>query len=171
MNIYDSSITMMDTTEIAAAELLLQDVDFPDNYVNMQHPDDYSILEKPFVEYITNSYAHHYRLIVRVCWKLNEDKYMPMSFVCDTGAPTALYLSEKAYKILSQHKRVLEDDAGNVYAVIRGTGAAAVEPTPPGHAPANIIGLKLLLRLALELGPDRSLHDSDFVFKKMPVAF
>jgi hypothetical protein len=161
---------MMDTTEIAAAELLLQDADFPDNYINMQHPDDYSVLKQPFIEYITNTYAHHYRLIIRACWKLSEDEYMPMSFVCDTGAPTALYLSEKAYKILSKHRRVLEDDAGNVYANICGTGPAAVEPTPPGHAPANIIGLKLLLRLGLDLDPDKSMYNSSFVLKNMPFA-
>ena len=97
---------MMDATEVAAAELLLQNADFPDHYVDMQHPDDYSAVDQPFVEYITNSYAHHYRLIVRICWKLGEQKYLPMSFVCDTGAPTALYLSDKAYRMLSRHKRV-----------------------------------------------------------------
>lgn len=112
------TFTMMDATEVAAAELLLQNADFPDHYVDMQHPDDYSTVDRPFVEYITNSYAHHYRLIVRVCRKLGEREYLPMSFVCDTGAPTALYLSDKAYRMLSRHKRVLEDDAGNVYAVI-----------------------------------------------------
>ena len=162
---------MMDATEVAAAELLLQNADFPDHYVDMQHPDDYSTVDRPFVEYITNSYAHHYRLIVRVCWKISEKEYLPMSFVCDTGAPTALYLSNKGQRLLSKHKRVLEDDAGNVYAVICDTGAAAVEPTPPGHAPANIIGLKLLLKLGLDLDPDKSIHSSDFVFKRMPVAF
>lgn len=163
---------MMDATEVAAAEMLLQDADFPGNYVEMQHPDDCSIVSKPFVEYITNSYAHHYRLIVRVCWKFDETKYMPMSFVCDTGAPTALYLSEKAYNILTIQRRVLEDDAGNVYASICKVGAAAVEPTPPGHAPANIIGLKLLMKLGLDLDPDKSVQTtSGFVFKKMPDAF
>ena len=30
----------MNATETAAAELLLQDADFPDNYVNMQHPEE-----------------------------------------------------------------------------------------------------------------------------------
>ena len=37
--------------------------------------------------------------------------------------------------------------------------------------PTNIIGLKLLLKLGLDLDPDRSKHSSDFIFKKMPVAF
>ena len=45
---------MMDATEVAAAELLLQNADFPDHYVDMQHPDDYSAVDHPFVEYITN---------------------------------------------------------------------------------------------------------------------
>lgn len=152
---------MINATEVAAAELLLQDADFPKDYVNMQHPDDYIVIDKPFVEYIVNSSAHHNRLIVRVCWKVNDDKYIPMSFVCDTGAPTALYLSQKAYKLLTDCKRVLEDDAGNVYASVHGTGSAAVEPTPPGHAPANIIGLKLLMRLKLNLS------SSNFVFENI----
>jgi hypothetical protein len=155
---------MIDSTDVSAADLLLQDADFPDNYVDMQHPDDYKLVDSALVEYIPHFSGHHNRLIIRVCWKVN-DKYMPMSFVCDTGAPMGLYLSEKALSLLMRHGRVIEDETGNEYAEISGVGKAAVEPTPPGHAPANIMGLRLLVKLGLSLRPD-----STFTLEYVPDA-
>jgi hypothetical protein len=40
---------------------------------------------------------------------------IPMSFVCDTGAPSHLYLSVKAIKILDKAKLLLTDDKGTPY--------------------------------------------------------
>lgn len=142
----------MNSTEVSAADMLLQDTDFPNNYVNMQHPDDYEVVGNPFVEYIPHFSGHNNRLIVRVCWKKNDTEFVPMSFVCDTGAPMGLYLSTKATNILRNIKRVVEDETGNEYVEIFGIGKASIEPTPPGHAPANIIGLRVIMKLELSTG-------------------
>ena len=158
--------TMIDSTQVSAADLLLQDADFPDNYTKMQHPEDYIVVSKPFVEYIPHFHGHNNRLIVRVCWKISNEEYIPVSFVCDTGAPMGMYLSDKCIGLLRQYNRVQEDETGNEYANVCNVGKAAVEPTPPGHAPANIIGLRLLVKLGLALHPD-----STFVLSRMPDAF
>lgn len=98
---------MMNSTEVSAADMLLQDADFPDNYVNMQHPEDYKVVSKPFVEYIPHFSGHNNRLIVRVCWEKSNTEFVPMSFVCDTGAPMGLYLSTKATNLLRSIGRVV----------------------------------------------------------------
>lgn len=157
---------MMNSTDVSVADLLLQDADFPENYVKMQHPEDYNIIGKPFIEYIPHFQGHHNRLIVRVCWLIGESRYMPISFVCNTGAPMGLYLSDKAASFLRRYDRVKEDETGSEYAEVHSVGKAAVESTPPGHAPANIIGLRLLIKLGLDLYPD-----STFSLRYAPEAF
>jgi hypothetical protein len=157
---------MINSTDTTAAELLLQDADFPDNFENMQHPDDYKPVSTPFIEYIPHFSGHHNRLIVRLCWRTTKQKYIPMSFVCDTGAPMGLYLSEKALYILKHCGRVVEDETGNEYTTIHNVGRAAVEQTPPGHAPANLIGLRVLVKLGLSLN-----RDTTFVLHNVPESF
>ena len=151
----------MNSTEVSAADMLLQDADFPDNYVDMQHPEDYKVVSEPFVEYISHFSGHNNRLIVRVCWKKSNTEFVPMSFVCDTDAPMGLYLSTKATSLLRSIKRTVEDETGNEYVEIFGIGKASIEPTPPcarglgqkpGHAPANIIGLRVIMKLELSTG-------------------
>ena len=157
---------MINSTEVFAAELLLSNADFPDDYVNMQHPDDYNSVSKPFVQYIPHYAGHHNRLIARICWEIGDKKYIPMSFVCDTGAPMGFYLSDKAQHILRSCGRITEDETGNEYVQLKDLGIASVQSTPPGHAPANIIGLRLLIKLVFQLKKDGS-----FVFGDIPDAF
>ena len=149
---------MMNSTEVSAADMLLQDADFPKNYVNMQHPEDYEVVSKPFVEYIPHFSGHNNRLIVRVCWKKSntpsaglgaQAEFIPMSFVCDTGAPMGLYLSTKATDLLRNIRRIVEDETGNEYVEVSEIGKASIEPTSPGHAPADIIGLRVIMKLEL----------------------
>ena len=40
----------------------------------------------------------------------------------------------------------------NEYVEIFGIGKASIEPTPPGHAPANIVGLRVIMKLELSTG-------------------
>ncbi len=157
---------MMNSTDVSAADLLLHDADFPDNYVNMQHPDDYGTVDEPFIEYVPHFSGHNNRLIVRICWKTSRGKYVPMSFVCDTGAPMGLYLSEKAIRVLRKCGRIVEDETGNEHVAIENIGKAAVEPTPPGHTPANIIGLRVLVKLGLRIS-----NDWTFCLDHVPNAF
>lgn len=143
---------MMNSTEVSAADMLLQNADFPGNYVDMQHPNDYKVISKHFVEYIPHFSGHNNRLIVRVCWRKSDKEFIPMSLFCDTGAPMGLYLSTKAISLLRSIERIVEDETGNEYVEIFGIGKASIEPTPPGHAPANIIGLRVIMKLELSTG-------------------
>jgi hypothetical protein len=105
---------MMDSNVIE--ELLLHDEDFPENYVDMHHPEDYNEVSEFQPEFICHSYyGRHNRLIARVAWKVSDTVMIPMSFVCDTGAPSHLYLSVKAIKILDKAKLLLTDDKGTPY--------------------------------------------------------
>lgn len=155
---YNYQRAMINPEDIAAAEL---DADFPDHYEHMAHPDDYKNVEQPFTTYIP-----HFRLIVRACWKISDKQYLPMSFVCDTGAPMGFYLSALARNKLKSYNRIKEDETGNEYVVLQDIGKAAVEPTPNGHAPANIVGLRVLTKLGLCLYPDGT-----FVLKSIQTAF
>lgn len=157
---------MINSTDVYAAELLLQDADFPSNFIDMHHPDDYKIIYNPFVEYIPHFNGHHNRLIIRICWKVSDSEYMPMSFVCDTGAPMGFYLCNEAIALLKRYRRIIEDETGTEYAYIHDVGKAAVEPTPPSHAPGNIIGLRVLIKLRLSLNADGT-----FVLNNIPDAF
>jgi len=158
---YKMALCMIDETNSANDELLLHNTDFPSNFVNMAHPDDYKILDKPIIpEYIYNDKSHHYRLIFRISWKLGENKYVPMSFVCDTGAPMFFYICEKAQNILQN--RICNDELGNQFFQMPDGSKAAIHETPSNHQPANIIGLRILKKLELFLS------ESGFKFNKCP---
>lgn len=88
-----------------------------------------------------------------------------MSFVCDAGAPMGLYLSTKATNLLRSIKRVVEDETGNEYVEICKIGKASIEPTPPGHAPAKVIGLRVIMKLGLNVG------SGTFTFNNKPEAW
>lgn len=88
---------MIESSTLVPEDILLQDEDFPESYINMQHPSDYIQVSAAFKDFICHSrLGRHNRLIVRLCWKLSDSAYLPISFVCDTGAPSHLYLSNKA---------------------------------------------------------------------------
>ena len=116
---------MINSTDVSAAELLLQDAVFPDNFINMHHPDYYKIVYSDtsvrvhFVEYIPHFNGHHNRLIIRICWKVSDSEYMLMSFVCDTGAPMGFYLCNEAMALLKGYRRIIEDETGTEYAYIQ----------------------------------------------------
>ena len=163
----NSCPNMINSEAVAAADLLLHDADFPSNYVHMAHPHDYKSVEQPFTTYIPHFSGHHNSLIVRACWKNHDTSYIPMSFVCDTGAPMGFYLCAMARNKLINSSRIKEDETGNEYVMLNGgIGKAAVESTPDGHAPANIIGLRVLMKLELAVN-----RDGTFVLKRMPASF
>ena len=101
-------------------ELFLTEKDFPVNFVNMQHPEDYSLQSTPIVKELI--YHHrkglHTRLILRVSIKLAEGIFTPISFVLDTGAPK-VYTSSIAENILTKY----------------GIHKYRVESTPENYAP------------------------------------
>lgn len=140
-------------------ELLLMNDDFPDYFIEKAHPTDYISLDHPIpIEYIYHKKQYHNRLIVRISWQISGCLYIPMSFVIDTGAPNGFYLSAKAFQCLG--KRIHTDDMDNQYIILHNTKKQTkklmVSPTPYNHSPANIIGLKTLMFLGLELHEDET---------------
>ena len=67
--------------------IILNDSDFPTYYKNQAHPNDYIISNVPIIENIFNDRKHHWRILLRISFKISEDNYLPVTFVCDTGAP------------------------------------------------------------------------------------
>lgn len=134
-------------------QLLLLPEDFPEYYINCAHPDDYKIINGPIPnkELIFNHrQGRHNRLLVRIPWKLNNE-YTTFTFVLDSNAPKHLYLCKKAISLLEEKKLIFEDtDSNIIYVNIHGR-KCPIEPTPFSHEPANLIGLKMLTRLKLEL--------------------
>lgn len=138
--------------DVDGEEILIQSEDFPMSYVNMSHPDDYKRLEN--VVQVSCIYNHggsrHNRIISRLSWKVGN-KYLPMSFICDTGATRHIYLSKLAYSMLNTANRIIEDpDLGAKYVTINGR-KAAVLPTPDNYEPANLMGLPILIRFGLSI--------------------
>ncbi len=131
----------------------------------MAHPDDYKVTDAFDPQFICHS---HHKLIARVAWKIPNGAFLPMSFVCDTKAPSHLYLSKDALDALEKHQLILTDDRENQYVKIHfnktKTFNANVEETPYIHKNSNIMGLKALKRLHLNLKDDSFSFNSNFVY-------
>lgn len=82
---------MLDENSVVRDELQLHDYDFPSNYVNMAHPDDYIDVEQPKLPEFTivntskSTYRTTERWACRIWFSTTSDRYFPMSFVVDTG--------------------------------------------------------------------------------------
>ena len=132
-------------------ELVLTDQDFPGHYVDMAHPEDYKPSSVPLQpECFYNRRANHFRLLLRASFALPDKSFVPMTFVCNTGAPGAYYFSERAMGVLSRPdvERLKEDDLHNLFLQTE-NGKFAVTDTPQRHQPANIVGLRVLEKYGL----------------------
>ena len=148
-----ASVLMIDGgEEQSQAELMLQESDFPDTYVNMAHPNDYistkTSIQPEFIDH-EGIFGHH-RLLLRVSFKLMDGMHVPFTFVVDTGAPFHFYLSDSPAAILKKGGRLLSD-SGQEYVEILGS-KALVHATPTTHKPGNIMGLKMIKKLGLHVG-------------------
>lgn len=129
-------------------DLLLTNRDFPDNYRNMAHPEDYQLLEKPLpLQLFYNIRPRHLKILCRVSFKVTGG-YYPVSFVGDTGAPGSFYLNEKVMIYMTRANVIKADDLGTEYIDIT-KGRFTIHDTPAQHAPANIMGLSVLKKLRL----------------------
>lgn len=127
-------------------ELLLREEDFPANYSNFAHPQDYEITDEPIpAQHIYHEFrGRHSRLHLRCSIKLSDDEFLSASFVLDTGAPK-VFLCDHLLHILTARGICERDpDLGVSFITIFGR-KYRFERTPEGHHPANIIGLKTLL--------------------------
>lgn len=157
------TILMLNDNDILFDELLLHNEDFPAEYINMEHPNDYSITHEPITEYIYNKKSHHNRLLCRFSWKIC-DMYVPMTFVCDTGAPMFFYLTKKAKDCIKC--RIKEDDLQTEYVELNINGELKkirISNSPNNHENVNIIGLCLLDLFGL------CLSNGSFYFQNSPV--
>jgi hypothetical protein len=146
-----SSALMVEQDDAADADLLLQEFDFPENYANMAHPEDGNITSTPITpEFIRHSRRGHFRMLVRISFQLGDDRFVPFTFVCDTGAPIHLYLSEPALTVLEAAGRISTDELGSQFVIVAGR-KAAVRVTPHTHQPGNILGMLMLERFGLQM--------------------
>lgn len=134
-------------------EAALCDEDYPTDFVSHRHPDDYKTTSAPIDPQFIFHHIHgrHNRLWLRISWQLGPSKFMPMSFLIDTGAPKHFYLSPDAIIALDSYKVLHVDDDMDVQYVKLQKRNCPIEGTPAAHKPANIMGLKLLKRLGLKL--------------------
>lgn len=151
------TILMIDESDIVEDELLLHDDDYPINYINKHHPDDYKITSH-FIQssMLFHKKSHRNRLILRISWKI-DNGFVPMSFICDTGAPMYFYLSPMAKQLIAG--RIISDELQTEYVELidnnNVTFKAHVTCSPGNHSDVNIIGLLLLSKLGLSLSYDR----------------
>ena len=158
-----ASVLMIDVgASESQVELMLQDSDFPKGYVDMAHPDDYTAAETPLQPQLIEHQGvlGHHRLLLRVSFKLDNGRFAPCTFVLDTGAPFHFYLSEKSIQVLQEGGRWKAADPVD-YLEILGT-KAVVHETPPTHAPANVMGLKMLRLLKLRLDAEDFSFETPF---------
>ena len=130
-------------------------VDYPENFVDRQHPDDYKAISSPLPpEFIFHA---NVRLLLRISFKVGAE-YIPMSFMLDTAAPSEFYFSEKALDVLNNSIVIVE----NYYLITAyipiNFGGCTREPelfpvsvTPMSKESGNFIGLNGLMRLGLKL--------------------
>ena len=132
---------------------LLCAADFPSFFVNCAHPGDYVPLEEALPpQVIVHRKAHHNRLFLRICFRANDGTFVPVTFILDTGSPSSLYVGELARSALDAAGRLVSDEADTEFIDFGAPlGKANVQDIPAPHAPANIMGLPLLLKLGLRL--------------------
>lgn len=144
-----ATLVEVDTSD----ELLLSQADFPSGWVDMAHPDDYTVLKAPLEPHVfTHDKPHHNRILFRISFKVGEGAYLPVSFVVNTGAPSSLYIGRKLRAHLGQHGRLLSDETDAEVLELHGIGKQAVRGTSSIHQPANVVGLPLIKKLSLVVG-------------------
>ena len=145
------SVLIIDIDDAASSDLLLHRGDFPENYVNMAHPNDGKIVTTPITpELIRHSRLGHFRMLFRVSFRLGENGYVSYTFVCVTGAPMHFYFHEQALAVLEAAGRIETDEFGSSFLTVAGR-KASVRVTPQTHLPGNLMGMLMLERLGLRM--------------------
>lgn len=142
--------------------VMLQIADFPEYFVNMHHPDDYKVTNKPVVELIYHQLIDHNRLILRISFKISEDMFIPITFICDTGVPGFIYINTLTRRLINS--RIQQDILENNFVKV-GEKYFQVKPSPSNHPDTNIIGLRMLSHLGLTVDID------NFSFSRLPEYF
>ena len=138
------------TATIEPGMLMLSAGDFPVHFRDGRHPEDLVVADRPIApEYVYhNGGFGHLRILWRAAWCTPAGRFVPVTFVVDTGAPLPVYLSVAAYGALRDCGVLCRDSAGEDYVSIFDRRYRVVE-TPPGHEPGNILGLRAIMDLGL----------------------
>jgi len=142
--------------------VILHEADFPDYFINKNHPDDFKPSREPIKELIFHKLQDHNRLILRISVKIRQGIYIPFTFVCDTGAPSHIYLNDITKRLIQN--RIFYDDSDNQVMTINGRNYS-VKKSPELHKDTNIIGLLALIRFKMYF------TDNGFDFENLPDFF
>ena len=134
---------------------------------NGYHPDDGKFDTRPIApEYSIHASNNRLRLFLRISFRvlLNEKICcFPFSFIIDTGAIDCFYFSPRSRKYFVGTNRITTNNDGQEWVGIdQGTEnrrkfKALVRETPAVHLPANIIGLRMLMKFGFHLN-DKGWH-------------
>ena len=163
----DQSVLMIDDeddfedsrpSKLTTATVVLHDIDFPREYVNMKHPEDYQIQANAInPTFVVVQRQGHARLIFRISWKTGS-KFMPMTFIVDTGAVQPVYFSKVAMALMEAHGLLVVDDVDNdVVELHKPDGTVKkvhYKATPSHYEPANLIGLRFIMKFGLVVDGD-----------------
>ena len=93
--------------------------------------------------FIYHQRTGHSRLILRISFFVGHKKYLPMSFIIDTGNPIGFVFSPTAHKLLGHYNRLKGDEVNTEYVnVLEGlhsrqtVGANRILLRTPGSADA-----------------------------------
>jgi hypothetical protein len=130
----------------------MRPTDFPGNFVNRKHPEDYILVPEPIVpEYIVHDKI---RLFLRISWKTPKG-YLPMTFMLDTTSPTAMsFCAEGMSAIYDCNFRHIDECLGYPYVrVHRGSEEDFFDVGVDfsQEKSVNFIGLRALMKLGLHL--------------------
>ena len=150
---------------VAPASLVLLDrADFPEGYVDGEHPDD-DLRAPPYAadpndvmppQCTVHKRESHERLLLRIAWRVANGRFHNLTFVLDTGSPIPILLGRRAANRLV--------DAGVIHNqsfALDGTAYGLVL-MPTGHPIGNVIGLPLLRRWGMVL------DDESLEFRRLP---
>lgn len=141
-------------------DIFLGEADFPDYYIDKHHPNDYIPISTPIQELIYHQMPNHNRLILRMCFKITDTMFIPVSFVCDTGAPSHIYINSLTRRLVKSI--ILQDEAGTQYLTVN-KHKMLILSSPNHHPDTNIIGIQALLKFGLA-----SNEDDTFSFSRLP---
>ena len=140
--------------------LMLKPVDFPNYYVDFLHPDDYRITNEPFIEKIFHKKKYHNRLLIRICFKIDINSYLPITFILDINSSENLYLCQKARDNIGHLIKV--DEFDTEYIKVFDTKNFTIDETPHIHHNVNIIGLMALNYLGFIIADGEFAFNTEF---------
>jgi hypothetical protein len=132
---------------------LMRPTDFPRDFINRKHPEDYILSPKPTVpEYIVHDST---RLFLRISWK-SAKGYLPMTFMVDTTNPTSVsFCPEGMEGMLDNGFGLVDKSLGYKYVhVHHGESGEDFFPARMHFSQVksvNILGLRALMKLGLHV--------------------